>query len=101
MAQKHLELEAKRLPCSEIKTYFEKMLKDSKWVLPKGVNAYHCKVVKPVALQGELNDTISSQIKDMWQIEELKKLLLTCSWGEVKLFMDTILKVNFIEIWHI
>ena len=50
MAREHLELEAKRLPYSEIKTYFEKMLKDTKRVLPKSENAYHCKVVKPVAL---------------------------------------------------
>ena len=52
MAQKHLELEAKRLPYSGIKTYFEKRLKDSKRVLPKSENAFHCKVVKLVALQG-------------------------------------------------
>ena len=50
MAQKHLELEAKRFSYSVIKTYFENMLKDSKLVLPKSENAYQCKVMKPVAL---------------------------------------------------
>ena len=56
------------------------MLKDTKRVLPKSENAYHCKVVKPVALHGEPNDTISSQIKDMWQIKKnTSDMFLMCS----------------------